>query len=138
MPSPGKIVFRHLSIPSSFFRFVLVGVLVLLVENFLVWLLLLEWGNYVVVRGIATGIAVILSYVLNTRFSFSSSHSFRRFISYVSGVSLSVIVSYVVSLGVYFMIFAESHPLLSVNIGACVAALTNFLYQNYITYSKEG
>lgn len=96
------------------------------------------WDDYVVVRSIATVIAVILSYALNTRFSFSSSHSFRRFISYVSGVSLSIVVSYVVSLGVYFIVFAESYPLLSVNLGACVAALTNFLYQNNVTYSREG
>lgn len=138
MTSPGQISCQQVSTPTSLFRFILVGALVLLIENLLVWLLLNVWDQYVAVRSIATVIAIVLSYLLNTRFSFSSSHSIKRFVSYVSGVSISIAVSYVVSLGTYYLLFEETRPLLSVNIGAGVAALTNFVFQNSITYARKG
>jgi putative flippase GtrA len=116
-------------------RFILVGVFVLLVENAVVDLVLRFLNQFVLVRAIASLVALVLAYGLNTRFSFASIYSIRRFLSYTAGVSLSLCVTYAVSLACFYMILNASHPLLATNIGALVAALTNYLYQRFITYS---
>jgi putative flippase GtrA len=116
-------------------RFAVVGLFVLLVENAVVYLLLELLNRYVLVRAIASFIALILSYWLNTKFSFQSTYSIGRFFSFTAGVLLSQTVSYVVSLTCFYLIFNSSRPLLATNIGALVAAGTNYSYQRFITYS---
>ena len=120
---------------GSFPRFLLVGSVVLSLENITVFILMNHIDSYMVVRGIATSLALVQSYLINTVFSFSSRYNLRNFLSYILGVSGSLFISYLVSLGVFFLIFKSDHPLLSTNIGAVVAAITNYLYQRFITYA---
>jgi putative flippase GtrA len=120
-----------------FLRFVIVGLCVLTIENVIIWQLMYFIENYLLVRAIASISSLFLAYVLNTHFSFSSTHSFIRFVSYIMGISLSLSVSYMVSLVFYYLVFASSWPLLSTNFGAIAAAIANFLYQKNITYRKK-
>src|SRR5262245_28714698 len=86
-------------------RFIVVGIFVLLVENAVVYLALRFLNHFVLARAIASLVALVLSYGLNTRFSFASTYSIRRFLSYTAGVSLSLCVCYAISLACFYMIF---------------------------------
>lgn len=118
-------------------RFILVGIFVLAVENAVVWVLMRSIDSYILVRSLSTVVALCLSYGLNTAFSFNATYSIRRFVSYTAGVALSLLVTYLVSLGFYYLILGSSHPLLATNVGAVFAAVTNYLYQRCITYAKK-
>jgi putative flippase GtrA len=130
-----KRILIHIS-NGAFSRFVAVGLFVLSVENIIIWQITYYIDNYLFARVIATISSLFLAYILNTHFSFSSTYSVTRFISYTKGVSMSLSVSYLVSLGIYYLIFSSSWPLLSTNIGAIAAAICNFLYQKHFTYRR--
>lgn len=121
---------------KPFARFVFVGLFVLAVENLTIWCLMQLLDNYLIARTLSTLLAILQSYILNTRYSFSSTHNAKRFFSYLSGVVLSIGVTYFVSLGLYYLVFSSSCPLLATNVGAVAAALANFYFQRNITYKR--
>jgi putative flippase GtrA len=122
---------------KPFVKFIVVGLIVLLLENLSVWLLMKIFDNFLVVRTISTLLAVVQSYVLNTRYSFLSTYSVTRFLSYLSGAVLSIGVTYFVSLSLYYIVFSTSYPLLATNVGAIAAAFTNFFYQRNVTFKRS-
>ncbi len=122
---------------KQFLRFMTIGLIVLLLENLTTLLLMLILNDFLIARTLSTLLAIAQSYLLNLKYSFSSSHSISKFISYLSGVALSIGVSYFVSLCIYYVVFSSSYPLVATNIGALAAALANFFFQRSVTFKRS-
>lgn len=92
--------------------------------------------SFIGARTVSTLCAVLLSYSINTKFSFRAHYTIKGFISYVAGLSISIASTYLTSLTLYYLVFDSTRPLLSTNLGALVAAMVNYVFQRFVTYRK--
>ena len=122
---------------AQLLKFLAVGAGVLALENAIVHLLTLASVPYVFTRLLATSCALGISYVLNSIWTFPTPLAVQTFIQYAAGVSISLLVSYVVSLLAYYVAFDGRHELLATNIGAAIATLVNFVFQKRVTFSEK-
>ena len=122
---------------SQFLKFLAVGAAVLALENAIVYLLSLAGVPYVFTRLLATACVLGASYVLNSVWTFPTPLAMQTFIQYAAGVSLALLVSYVVSLLAFYVVLGGQHELLATNIGAAIAALVNFVFQKRVTFSDK-
>jgi putative flippase GtrA len=118
-------------------KFLAVGAGVLALENAIVYLLTLAGVPYVLTRLLATACALGTSYVINSVWTFPTPLAVQTFIHYAAGVSLALVVSYVVSLLTFYVALDGRHELLATNIGATFAALVNFVFQKRVTFSDK-
>ena len=133
MKTPSIVNFLCSSRKLLFFLF---GFMAVLTENGIVIALIHYGFNFIESRIVGTIITVVFSYTLNTIYTFNANHSKKRFAKYIVGVGLSAFVSFVVSLFAFYFLFNKMHPLIAVNIGAGVAAIINYLFQDRITYKE--
>jgi putative flippase GtrA len=122
---------------SQLLKFLAVGAAVLALENAIVYLLTLAGVPYVFTRLLATASALAVSYVLNSVWTFPTPLAMQTFIHYAAGVSLALLVSYLVSLLAFYVALQGQHELLATNIGAAVAALVNFVFQKRVTFADK-
>jgi putative flippase GtrA len=122
---------------SQLLKFLAVGAAVLALENAIVYLLTLAGVPYVFTRLLATACALAASYVLNSAWTFPTPLAMQTFIQYAAGVSLALLVSYLVSLLTFYVALQGRHELLATNIGAAVSALVNFVFQKRVTFADK-
>ena len=122
---------------AQLLKFLAVGAGVLALENAIVYLLTLAGVPYVFTRLLATTCALAASYVLNSLWTFPTPLGMETFIQYAAGVSLALLVSYVVSIFAFYLALEGQHELLATNIGAAIAALVNFVFQKRVTFSDK-
>ena len=122
---------------SQLLKFLAVGAAVLALENAIVYLLTLAGVPYVFTRLLATASALAVSYVLNSVWTFPTPLAMQTFIQYAAGVSLALLVSYLVSLLTFYVALQGQHELLATNIGAAVSALVNFVFQKRVTFADK-
>lgn len=119
-----------------FLRFAVIGTLALSLENLLVYVLVDAGVSYFLVRVLTLIVILIFSYTMNAIFTFKVKPVVSHFFKYTLGASVSILISYLISLLSYYWLFEGQYPLLSTNIGAAFAFIVNYLFQKKITFKK--
>ncbi len=127
-------------IQSQFFRFVIVGVIVFIINAVSVELMSAQVGP-IYAQLVAFPMAATIAWWLNRRYTFGCSARSRRqeWIRYIASNS----IGWVVSNGVYFLLVLQSplfyhHPFIAVAAGSVAGMFFNFYASKYFVFKKIG
>ena len=118
-------------INKQFLKFSTIGGLLLLLDNFLMYVFLELGFERLAARSIVLILTLCLSFCLNSKITFRKSFSFKKFIMFMGGVGALNLLSYLISVILMYSSLNFS-PFLALNFGAALVFSINFFYQRFL------